>query len=288
MGQGSETAKGALGGAATGAAYGSVAGPWGTVIGGAIGGIAGGIGGYLGSEGDADYEAQLRQLAAGYGSRTAPQMGPAAQAGTSQFRGNQAGLIAQLEAMARGQGPSAATMQMREAMDRAAGAQASAAAGAGGRGVNQGAAFRTAANNTAAINAQGARDTGLMRVNEQLGATQMLGQTIAQGRAGDENLSQFNAGQQNQAAASNLSAQLQAMGINTQAQLQALLAAMGKQGPGMGTQIMAGGANAVPAGLQWAQQQKLMDQQQASAPAAQPVGWGYGSTQPNGLIDPEW
>jgi hypothetical protein len=107
-----------------------------------------------------------------------------------------------------------------------------------------------------------------MRVQEQLGATQMLGQTIAQGRMGDENMNQFNAGQTNQVGQANLQAAIQALGINTQAELNALLAAMGKQGPGMGTQIMAGGANAVAGGLQWAQQRKaneLLAQQLAQS-----------------------
>jgi hypothetical protein len=283
MGQGAETAKGAAGGALSGAAMGSMFGPWGTVIGGAVGGVAGGLGGYYGSQGTDPYQEQLKQLAAGYGSRTAPQMA-ASQGQLSGFRTNQAGLIAQLEAMARGQGPSAATMQMREAMDRAAGAQASAAAGAGGRGVNSGAALRNASNNTAAIQAQGARDTGLMRVNEQLGATSMLGQAVAQGRAADENMSQFNASQQNQTSQGNMNAQLQAMGINTPAQLQALLAAMGAAGPAMGTQLLAGGASSVPGLLQYAQQQqqtKAAGQQdpmpkQTSSGVAMPAWPTYG------------
>lgn len=247
---GSQIGQGVAGGAMTGAALGSVVPGIGTVAGGIGGAILGGLGGWLGGNGGEDYEDQLKQLAAGYGKRTAPQAGPASQAGYSDFRRNQAGLISQLEAMARGQGPSAAQMQMREAMDRAAGAQASAAAGAGGRGVNAGAAFRNASNNTAAIQQQGARDLGLMRVQEQLGAIGQLGQATAQGRAADENTNQFNAGQQNQMAQSNLAAQLQSMGINTQAQLQALMAAMGAAGPGLGTQLLAGGATALPAALQ--------------------------------------
>lgn len=229
-------------GAAGGAAAGSAFGPVGTAIGGGLGFL----GGILGGSGQDDYRKQLDQLAAGYGKRTAPQVGPAAQGNNSGFRQNQAGLISQLEAMARGEGPSAAQMQMREAMDRATGAQAGAAAGAGGRGVNSGAALRNATNNTAAIQSQGARDTGLMRVNEQMGAIGQLGQTVAQGRAADENMSQFNAGQQNQLSMGNLDAQLQMLGLNDRAQLQALMAAMGAAGPGIGTQIMAGGASAAP------------------------------------------
>jgi hypothetical protein len=256
MGQGSQALQGAAGGAMSGAAFGSAIPGIGTAIGAGVGGILGGLGGYFGGGGQADYQSQLDKLAAGYGKRQAPQAGAAAQGQNSQFRANQAGLIAQLEAMARGEGPSAASMMMREAMDRAAGSQASAAAGAGGRGVNAGAAFRQATNNTAAIQSQGARDAGLMRVNEQLGAVSQLGQTIAQGRAGDENMSQFNAGQQNNQSLANLQAQLQTLGLNDRAQLQALMQAMGAAGPGMGTQLLAGGANAVPGLLQYAQAQK--------------------------------
>ncbi len=223
---------------------------WGTAIGAGGGFLRGGLGigpKANGSDGQKeDYKAQLQALAAGYGSRTAPQAGPASQAQLSQFRANQAGLISQLEAMARGQGPSAAQNMMREAMDRAAGSQASAAAGAGGRGVNAGAALRNAANNTAAIQAQGARDTGLMRVQEQLGATQQLGQTIAQGRAGDENMNQFNANAQNQMAQANLQAQLQALGINTDAQLRALLGILQHGNASPQQQLLAGVANAAP------------------------------------------
>ena len=120
-----EAGKGAAGGAMSGAAMGSVAGPWGTVIGGVAGGLIGGGMGLFSGDDAGDYEARLKKLSEGYGDRQR-QMGPAAQGSFSQFRSNQAGLIAQLEAMARGQGPSAATMQMREAMDRAAGAQSGA------------------------------------------------------------------------------------------------------------------------------------------------------------------
>lgn len=248
--------QGAVGGAMTGASLGSVAGPWGTAIGGGLGAVVGGLGGLFG--GTNDYEARLKKLAEGYGNRQAPQAGQSARGEYSDFRQNQAGLISQLEAMARGEGPSAAAIQMREAMDRAAGAQASAAAGAGGRGVNAGAAFRNASNNTAAIQAQGARDTATLRAQEQLNATGLLGQTIGQGRAADENMNQFNAGQQNNMSQFNVDAQLRAMGINTQAQLQALAQAAGQAGPGFGSQMLGAGASAVGPALQYASAQRQM------------------------------
>lgn len=239
LGQGIQ---GAAGGASAGAAF----GPWGAGIGGGLGLLAG----LFGGGGTQAYEGPLKDLAKYYQDRQAPQMGPAAQSGYSDFRQNQAGLVSNLEAMARGEGPSAAALQMREAMDKAAGAQASAAAGAGGRGVNAGAALRQAMNNSAAIMQQGARDTGLMRTNEQLGAIQQLSGTLAQGRAADEGVNMFNAGQTNDAAKANMMAQLQTLGLNDEGQLKALMMAMGAAGPGLGTQLMAGGASAAPGMMQ--------------------------------------
>lgn len=268
-GSGSQGFQGAAGGAMAGF---GVGGPAGAIVGGLIGGAAG----YFGGDPKEDYRKQLMALSNGYGGRQAPQAG-ASQAGYSGFRANQAGLISQLEAMARGEGPSAAAIQMREAMDRAAGAQASGAAGAGGRGVNAGAAFRTAANNTAAIQAQGARDTSTMRAQEQFNAMGMLGQTINQGRGADENTNQFNAGQQNQVALANLQTKLQQLGLNDEAQLRALMAAMGGTQAPTGTSILAGGAQAFPSMLQYrqAQQQGMGGQGQgAQGPITHPGMFG--------------
>jgi hypothetical protein len=89
-----------------------------------------------------------------------------------------------------------------------------------------------------------------MRVNEQLGAINQLGQTVAQGRAADEGINTFNAGQQNDISKFNVQAALQQLGLNDEAQLRALLGAMGAAGPGLGTQLMAGGATAFPMAMQ--------------------------------------
>lgn len=240
-------AQGAMGGAMAG----SFAGPGGAIAGGIIGGAMGMFGG-----GGEDPNAKYRQMLEEYSRRSAPKLGAAAQAGNSSLMGNRASLVAQLEAMARGEGPSAAAIQMREAMDRAAGTQASAAAGAGGRGVNAGAAARNAMNNTAAIQAQGARDTATLRAQEQINAVGQLGGVLGQGIATDNQHSQFNAGQLNQHQIE----QLRAIGIHNQGQLQAILGAMGgtpAPQPGLGTQIFAGGANAFIPGLQhWQGQNK--------------------------------
>ncbi len=261
----SEGGKGALGGAMAGASAGSMIMPgWGTAIGGVIGGGLGLLGGFGNDDPNQQYKDQLEALSRGYSNRAAPQVGPAGSAAYSGFRRNQAGLVAQLEAMARGEGPSAAQIQMREAMDRAAAAQSSAAAGAGGRGVNAGAALRQAANNTAAIQAQGARDTATLRAQEQFNALNQLGQSVAQGRAADEGINQFNTAQGNQFQLANLQAKLQMIGLNDEAQLRAVLGLLGapQPGPGMGTQLLAGGASMVPTAVQYKQGQDQMAMQQ--------------------------
>lgn len=247
-------AKGAAGGAMAGSAF----GPWGTAIGGAVGGALGLFGGDGGAGDQQRYKQQLAELSKTYANRQAPQLGAAGQAGPSNFRANQAGLISQLEAMARGEGPSAAAIQMREAMDRAAAAQTSAAATAGGRGVNQGAAYLNAANNGAAIMAQGARDTATLRAQEQANAVGQLGQTLGQARGQDDQMSQYNTSAQNQFSLANLQAKLQTMGLNDEAQIRALMGALGVPvQPSTGDQLLAGGANALPSILQRQSAQEL-------------------------------
>jgi len=256
----SQGGQGALGGGMSGAAIGtSILPGWGTAIGGVVGaGIGLFAGGFSG--GGNDYEALLKQLSDGYQDRTAQQVGPAHLAGASNLVGNRAGLIAQLEAMARGEGPSAAQLQMREAMDRAVGAQASAAAGAGGRGVNAGAALRNATNNSAGIMMQGNRDMATMRAQEQLNAVGQLGQVIGQGINADNSMSQWNAGAQNQQEQ-----------FNAQ-----MMAAAGKAPVPMGTSLMAGGAQMMPTMVQ-----------QLGASQSQPQGY-MGAVGPQNAGDPGW
>lgn len=247
-------AKGAAGGAAVGT---TILPGWGTAIGAGLGGLAGLFGGGGNNSAQSDIQKKLMELSDSYKQRTVPTAGEVTRAGQSGYRSNQAALISQLEGMARGEGPSAAAIQMREAMDRAAAAQTGAAAGAGGRGVNQGAAYLNAANNGAAIMAQGARDTATLRSQEQLNAVGQLGQNLQSGINSDNQMSQFNAGAANQLNLANLQAQLQTMGLNDEGQLRALMGALGANvGPGTGTQIMAGGASAIPALTQMFQQQR--------------------------------
>lgn len=209
-----------------------------------IGGGLGALGGLFGGDPAAEYRKRLMQLEQEFAGRNAPQAGSAFQAQNSGFRQNQASLISQLEALARGQGPSLATELMKQNTNRLAGQQAALAQSTAGRGVGAGAAFRQASNATSAIGAQAAADTGAMRAQEQLGALNQLGLTLHGARSLDESNARFNAGANNQVMLANLDAQLRAQGMSDQLRLQILQSAMAGAGPGMGSQLLAGGAGA--------------------------------------------
>lgn len=238
MGDWGQAGQGAAGGAAAGAAF----GPWGA----AIGGLAGGVMGYFGGDGGAgEHQAMIDRLARGYQGRSAPQMGPANLAGNSQLMGNRAQMIAQLEAQARGEGPSAARLQMQQAADQTRQMMASQASGAGGRGVNAGAAMRNANNAGAQVMQQNNQNMGIMRAQEQLNAMGQLGSAIGGGIQSDNQQAQFNAGSMNARDLANMQSQMQMLQLNDQSQLQAL--GLYKGQPGLGTSILAGGASAYPA-----------------------------------------
>lgn len=237
MGDWGEGAKGAAGGAAAGTA---ILPGWGTAIGAAVGGIAG----YLGGGGDDEHQAMLKRLAAGYQNRVAPQRGAANLAAQSGLVGNRASLISQLEAQSRGEGPSAARLQMQQAADQTTQMLASQAAGAGGRGVNAGAAMRNASNAGQQVMQRNNQDMGIMRAQEQMNATSQLGQVVGQGINADHQFNQWNAGARNDVDSQNMQAQMHMLQLNDQSQL----AALGMHVPsvGLGTQIMTGGATAAP------------------------------------------
>lgn len=238
--------KGAGGGALAGAGIGSVVPGIGTGIGALVGGGLGLLGGFGSTTSGA--ENKNRQMLMDFynqvgNGRTAPQAGPAAQSAYSGFRGNQSALVSRLEAMANGQGPSLARQQFEEATDRnVRSQQAIAASGRGGP-----LAQLTAANNTAMLGANAAQGSALARTNEQMQAIGQLGGVIAQGRGADENTNMFNAGQSNQMAIANLDARLRQMGLDDQTRL-SILGQLGGAAqnqatrPGVGDQIMAGGA----------------------------------------------
>lgn len=174
--------------------------------------------------------------------RPAPQAGPAAVAQTSGFRDNQQELISRLEALSKGQGPSLASEQLRQATDRNMKQQASIAQT--GRG-NAALAGITASNASGALGAQAGSDAAVARIAEQQMALQMLGGAIGQGRGQDQDLSQFNALQTNYRDQFNIEAQLRARGMDDQA-IQAIMAmkmaqAQANQQNSFGNQLMAGG-----------------------------------------------
>jgi len=140
---------------------------------------------------------------------------------------------------------------------------AATASGAGGRGVNQGAAMRTALGQGSAMSAQNNRDMATMRAQEQLSATNQLGQTIGYGISADQSLNQFNAGQMNDQSALNAQLQMQMLGLNDESQLKALMMSSGMQQPGMGTSLLAMGAQAMPMGMQYQQGQMTQKLQEA-------------------------
>lgn len=192
----------------------------------AFGGILGGIG--------------ARGAVAGTPGRADPQAGPAAQAQTSGFRDNQAELISRLEALSKGQGPSLAAEQLRQATDRNMRQQASIAQS--GRG-NAALAGLTAANASQQLGQQAASDSAVARIAEQQMALQQLGGAINQGRVADQDLSQFNALQTNYRDQFNVEAQLRARGLNDEAIARILQMKQANAArPTLGDQLMSGGA----------------------------------------------
>lgn len=230
--------KGAGGGALAGAAVG---GPVGAVIGGGLG-LLGGFGNGE-SENEKKQREMLMQMYGQVGQGPVQQAGPAGQSAYSGFRQNQTGLVKRLEAMANGQGPSLARQMFEQATDRNMRAQQSMAASGRGGPLAQ----LTAANNMAQLGANAAQGGAIARTNEQMQAIGQLGTAIGQGRAGDEATNMFNTGQQNQFQLANLNARLQQMGMDNQTRLQ-ILSQLGGQNqaqasrPGLGDQILAGGA----------------------------------------------
>lgn len=236
MGQGEETAKGALGGAATGATIGSVVPGVGTLIGGGAGAVIGGLAGYFGSSPD-PREDQNNFLLPGYDERRrgvngeislaglakSPQA-QAAQAGQfqngsfgGQYRDGQNQLIGQLQAQANGQGPSLATAQFNRSLEQGVAAQQAQANT--GRG-NTALAARQAAQNIGGLTQGLAGQASQARQQEQLSARQQLAGVLGQARGQEIGASQFNAAQQNQRLLANANFQQDANLSNQSAFLQ--------------------------------------------------------------------
>lgn len=218
-------------GAAGGALAGSTLGP----LGGIAGGLIGGLGGFFGGNPDDAAEAERRKYLRGVNQRQAPTLGPANTADYSGFRNNQANLISQLEAMARGEGPSVSREQLNQATNRNIAAQNALAAN--GRGGNLG--MMMAMNNTGRLGAQAAQDAALGRVQEQNAAINNLGMQIYSGRNADEDTNRFNASQRNQMAQQNAANQLSFWANQDQSNLGGMQ--MASRGPSLSEQILAGG-----------------------------------------------
>jgi hypothetical protein len=167
--------------------------------------------------------------------RQAPHIGPYQQAGQSDFRGQQDRLSSLLMDRANGNN-SVADMQMRQGLDAANQQQRSLMASA--RPSNVGMAMLTGSQNMAnqAMGITG--QAGMARAQEAQMAANSLGGLLAQGRGADENLSMFNAGQENQRAYGQAGMNQQQMGMNDAARLgylgQSLNAAQAQQQGGMG------------------------------------------------------
>lgn len=233
--------KGGLGGGLAGFALG---GPVGGLVGAAGGGLLGGVGsqGSAGGLSDeqkrmyADYYRQVQE-------RGAPQLGPASTATNSDLRGNQLGLIGQLEATASGRGPSLAAEQLKAATDRNTRNQQAFAASAPAS--QAGLARFQAQNNVGTLGAQAAQDAAAARIAEITAAQNQLGLTLHGARGADEATSKFNADQQNQMARANLEAQLRARGLDDEAIARYMGTGASTPGtPSTADTILAGGAQA--------------------------------------------
>lgn len=249
MGNWSQGAQGAAGGAAMGTA---ILPGWGTAIGAGVGGLLGYFGGSSSPTPggyDRREEDLLREIAAAQG-RGAEQVGPGERsAGGMEFRTGQQDLIRQLQAQARGQGPSLAGMQAYAAMDRGMAQQQSLAAGAAPG--NEALAARQAMQNSGGLAASTAMTAAQARAAEQMSAQQLLGGALQGARGQDIQNEQFNAGWTNTNNATNAHlragqrAQNDSYGLGLRGY--DLQNGMGAITPAnqYGTQLMSGGAGAL-------------------------------------------
>jgi hypothetical protein len=154
---------------------------------------------------------QLSRNAGLAGLRQAPLMGPTDQSQSNEWRARQTGLADLLTNQAQGWGvPTAAQGQLQRATD--ANISQAMALGASQRGAGHGGALRAIANQTAGAQQQAAGDSAMLRMQEQQGAQNQLGQLLSGARGQD--LSQ--AGMAQQGAMANQSASLQQQQLNNQ------------------------------------------------------------------------
>jgi hypothetical protein len=249
--------EGAAAGAISGGAAGSVFGPWGT----AIGAGGGAILGYLSSGGGDEIDPEkakfehrdflFNQQLRGLGQvrdRQDPQIGGAPRLGRitlgqaaqldpaqqAQFRAMQMQQANRLGQIASGQAKGAGEMAVDRQIGQAAAQQQAMARM--GRGMSGASAARGAARNVAGLGVTGAGQAQQAAFGDQMGANQMLGSVLSQGREADIGMAGQNAqlsqqrmlqqggmdqqsmlqqGQMDQATQlANLDAQLRARGMN--------------------------------------------------------------------------
>lgn len=156
---------------------------------------------------------RLLGLADSYGGRTAPQaMG--AQANDSRFRDDQEGLVNRLRNQMNG-ADSMSELQFRQATDANTAQQRSLAASANPN--NAAMMARFAAQNIGKMSQGAAQQAAQLGIQERNAAANALGGVAGQGRAQDQGLAEFNAGQRQQNNQFNTGAQLQQTGLNDQA-----------------------------------------------------------------------
>ncbi len=144
------------------------------------------------------FMAQMEQGWNTQGKRQAFQINQGPQ---DQFRQGQMQLMQQLMQQANGQGPSLAQMQLQRAGDQ--NMQQAMSMAASQRGQNAGGAMRQLSNQRAQIGSQQAADSGMLRLQEQMAAQNMLGQVSGQARGQDIGLATNQAQIENQQRAMN-------------------------------------------------------------------------------------
>ena len=192
--------------------------------------------------------------------------GPADASQQAQFRGQQQSLAQQLSAQSRGEGPSVAGMQLKQATDRNLAQQLAMQAGASG--ANAAAARRQAANQAGVLGQQAAGQSAMLRLQEQQAAQQQLAGVTAQGRQADIAMATADADRNLRANLANQGVDLDVLKANAaagnaaaEANLRAELAKMGLD-DAMIQSYLAG-----ETGLLTGQQQSLMQQQATAANA---------------------
>lgn len=182
-----------------------------------------------------DMRDRYSALADRYGQRTTPQAGGAEigryeRSGTSDFRGDQRGLVDQLRRRASGE-ESLSALQLKDSLGQNLRQQQALAASA--RPGQAGMAGRMAAQQAGQLGAGLAGQQAMAGIQERTSAQNMLGGVLQGARGQDIAQSQFNAAQQNQRALElarmlqqnqqfNVGALLQGRGLNDTAQLGAL------------------------------------------------------------------